>query len=237
MFSYFLFPSDDRATRYRLSRKLSFGSMYVSSDICSCVLTVFAAMKMGMILLCLPLLPLVNDREFFFLLSTVKYIIYSVFRSRRATEKALYMTEDGQDNVAATVVPRRYVWSRCTFPSCTHPTLSKRSPNKTSLVKISKSTGGDDLRLPDPSQAPRATIKPEPLDEDENTRRLRSAGMKKSKEKPVVRNTSPIVISSDESDAPTPRAGAKSATFISDNRKKRYVRYSIYFCFLSYAIA
>jgi hypothetical protein len=51
----------------------------------------------------------------FFWLSTVKYIIYSVFQSRQATEKALYMTEDGQDNVAATVVPKRYAWSRCTF--------------------------------------------------------------------------------------------------------------------------
>ena len=109
-----------------------------------------------------------------------------------------------------------------------HPTLSKQSPTKTSLVKISKTASGRAPRPPGSNQAP--TVKSEPLNEDEGLRHLHSPGMKKSKK---VRNSSPIVVSSDESNAPTPRARAKPAATVvkidnafSDKLKKRYVRYS-----------
>ena len=96
------------------------------------------------------------------------------------------------------------------FLLCTHPTLSKHSPTKTSLVKISKSTGGHVPCPPDLESNQAPTIKPEPLDEDEDLHCLCSSSAKKSKEKPVIWDMSPIVISSDESNAPTTWASAKS---------------------------
>ena len=123
------------------------------------------------------------------------------------------------------------------FLLCTHPTLSKHSPTKTSLIKISKSTGGHVHCPPDSESNQALTIKPEPLDEDEDLHRLHSSSAKKSKEKPVIQDMSPIVISSNESNAPTPQASAKPVAFISDNLKKMFMQYSIYLCFLSYARA
>ena len=54
----------------------------------------------------------------------------------------------------------------------------------------------------------------------EDLHHLHSSSAKKSKEKPVIQDMSPIVISSNESNAPTPQASVKPAAFISDNHKK-----------------
>ena len=114
-----------------------------------------------------------------------------------------------------------------------HPMLSTESPAKTSLVRISKSTKGCTPRTLDSSQAP--VVKSEPLDEDEVLQNLNSSSMKKGKQNPAIRFSSPVVISSDESEAPTPKAKlVKSDIVSSDKLKKMYVLFvlSIAFCYL-----
>lgn len=105
--------------------------------------------------------------------------------------------------------------------------LSKQTPAKTSLTKISKS-------LPDPSQVP-VVVKSEPLDESSSLRGpgVRGPGMKKGKNKPDMRFSSPIVVSSDESDAPTPKAktAESSNNFAFENLKKSYVQRQFFFFF------
>ena len=105
--------------------------------------------------------------------------------------------------------------------------LSKESPAKTSLTRISKSTDG---HIPSDLRKVPAVVKSEPLDEDEGLHYLPSPRMEKSKKKSMIRNPTPIEISSDESEAPTPRAKlAKSDnTFISDKLKKMYVQCTLY---------
>ena len=103
-----------------------------------------------------------------------------------------------------------------------YPMLSKQTPAKTSLTKVSKSV------LPEPSQVP-VVVKSEPIDDESAGLRgpgVRGSGMKKGKNKPDMRFSSPIVISSEESDAPTPKAKAaeSSNSFASENFKKSYVQ-------------
>ena len=107
------------------------------------------------------------------------------------------------------------------FFSDAHPMLRNKSPAKTSLIKISKS--GQTSRLPESSQAP--VVKSEPLDDDEILPYVRSPGMKKDKEKLAMRFSSPIVISSEESDALTPKAKPVKTynTFSPEKVKKSYV--------------
>ena len=111
--------------------------------------------------------------------------------------------------------------------------LSKQTPAKTSLTKISKS-------LPDPSQVP-VVVKSEPLDESSSLRGpgVRGPGMKKGKNKPDMRFSSPIVVSSDESDAPTPKAktAESSNNFAFENLKKAYVQRQFFFFSLSFLIS
>ena len=52
--------------------------------------------------------------------------------------------------------------------------------------------------------------------------------MKNSKEKPVIQNQSPIVISSDESKTPTPRARAMPAAKVAEV-EKMYVNFFLVF--------
>jgi hypothetical protein len=111
----------------------------------------------------------------------------------------------------------------------THIMLSKQSPAKTSLTKVSKSGRvPHPSHLPDPSQAP--VVKSEPFDE---AAVLRGPGMKKGKDRPEMRFSSPIVISSDESNAPTPKAkhAEGSNTFTSKKAKNSYVQFSLYLIF------
>jgi hypothetical protein len=102
-----------------------------------------------------------------------------------------------------------------------HPMFSKQSPAKSSLVKISKSTVEHIHDSPNSSQFP--VIKSEPRDEDEALRYLHSPSVKKGKERRI---SSPIVISSDESDVstPKPKVAKIDNSFSSDKLKKRYVR-------------
>ena len=104
-----------------------------------------------------------------------------------------------------------------------HPMFSKQSPTKSSLVKISKSTVEHIHDSPNSNQFP--VIKSEPHDEDEALHYLHSPSVKKGKERPAMRISSPIVISSDESDAPTPKPKVAKIdnSFSPDKLKKRYV--------------
>jgi hypothetical protein len=97
-----------------------------------------------------------------------------------------------------------------------HQTLSKQSPSKTTLTRISKSTGGRIPHSPDSSQA--LVVKSEHLDEDEDRLQyLPTPIMKKGKGNLGTRISSPVVISSDESNAPTPKAKAKAKLAKSDS--------------------
>ena len=113
------------------------------------------------------------------------------------------MSQDGwsEDNVAATVVRKRYMFIFIVLFIFVHPMISKQSPTKTSLVKISKSTGGRVPHSPDSDQA--RLVKTEPLDEVESLHRLRSS------KKPLILDPNPIVISSDEGDTHAPQARPK----------------------------
>ena len=209
----FPFSSDTRAARYSVSRRLSFGSMYVCCDVCSSVLTtsVIIAMKKT---ISLRLLPQVNDREYFFLGFQQFYMLLSLSFKAVDQQRKLCTRQKMVWIIALAPLLKKGMLGLLVLFVDAHPLSINPSSAKSSLTRISKSGHVP----PSPNSSQVAIVKSEALQVDDD-KVLQSPSVKKGKEKPTMRFSSPIVISSDENDVPTPKAKIAEKS----NVKKAYV--------------